>query len=47
MDGTKRKLDNPDFVSRAPEEVIEENRERLAEAESRIARIDEALKRLG
>jgi len=47
MDGTKRKLDNPDFVARAPEEVIEENRERLAEAENRIARIDEALKRLG
>jgi valyl-tRNA synthetase len=47
MDGTKRKLDNPDFVARAPEEVIEENRERLAEAEARIARIDEALKRLG
>jgi valyl-tRNA synthetase len=46
-DGTKRKLDNPDFVARAPEEVIEENRERLAEAETRIARIDEALKRLG
>ncbi|MCA3647095.1 MAG: valine--tRNA ligase [Methylobacterium sp.] len=47
MDGTKRKLDNRDFVARAPEEVIEENRERLAEAENRIARIDEALKRLG
>jgi valyl-tRNA synthetase len=47
MDGTKRKLDNPDFVARAPEEVIEENRERLAEAEGRIARIEEALKRLG
>ncbi|MGL5448219.1 MAG: valine--tRNA ligase [Rhabdaerophilum sp.] len=46
-DGTKRKLDNPDFVARAPEEVIDENRERLAEAESRIIRIDEALKRLG
>jgi valyl-tRNA synthetase len=47
MEGTRRKLDNPDFVARAPEEVIEENRERLAEAENRIARIDEALKRLG
>jgi valyl-tRNA synthetase len=47
MDGTRRKLDNPDFVARAPEEVIEENRERLTEAESRIARIDEALRRLG
>jgi valyl-tRNA synthetase len=34
-------------VARAPEEVIEENRERLAEAENRIARINEALKRLG
>jgi len=47
VDGIKRKLDNPDFVARAPEDVIEENRERLAEAETRIARIDEALKRLG
>ncbi|MCA1999138.1 MAG: valine--tRNA ligase [Hyphomicrobiales bacterium] len=47
VDATRRKLDNPDFVARAPEEVVEENRERVAEAEARIARIDEALRRLG
>lgn len=47
IDGTMRKLNNPDFMARAPEEVIDENRERVAEAEGRIARIDEALKRLG
>jgi valyl-tRNA synthetase len=46
-EGTRRKLDNPDFIARAPEEVVEENRERVADAESRIARIDEALRRLG
>ena len=47
IDGTMRKLNNPDFIARAPEEVIDENRERVADAEGRIARIDEALKRLG
>jgi valyl-tRNA synthetase len=45
--GTMRKLDNPDFMARAPDEVIDENRERVADAGQRIARIDEALKRLG
>ncbi len=47
IEGTMRKLDNPDFLARAPEEVVEENRERVATAGERIARIDEALKRLG
>ncbi|KAF0230749.1 MAG: valyl-tRNA [Beijerinckiaceae bacterium] len=47
VEGTMRKLDNPDFIARAPEEVIDENRERVAEAKGRIIRIDEALKRLG
>ncbi|CAN1520436.1 ValS Valyl-tRNA synthetase [Rhabdaerophilaceae bacterium] len=47
VEATRRKLDNPDFVARAPEEVIEENKERAAEAEGRIVRIEEALKRLG
>ena len=40
------KLGNADFVSRAPEEVVEENRERKADALSRIAKMSEALKRL-
>jgi valyl-tRNA synthetase len=43
---TARKLANPDFVSRAPEEVVEENRERLAEAEAARARLEAALQRL-
>ncbi|WP_284178999.1 valine--tRNA ligase [Rhabdaerophilum sp. SD176] len=47
VEGTMRKLTNPDFLARAPEEVVEENRERVAEAEARMAKIDEALARLG
>jgi len=47
VEGTMRKLDNPDFIARAPEEVIDENRERVASARERIARIEEALARLG
>jgi valyl-tRNA synthetase len=43
---TRRKLDNPDFVARAPEEVVEENRERLAEAEAARAKLEAALSRL-
>jgi valyl-tRNA synthetase len=41
------KLGNADFVSRAPEDVVEENRERLQEAEERRAKLIAALKRLG
>jgi valyl-tRNA synthetase len=40
------KLGNPDFVQRAPEEVVEVERERRAEAEGRRAKILEALERL-
>jgi valyl-tRNA synthetase len=40
------KLGNADFVARAPEEVVEENRERLAAAEAEMARIDAALARI-
>jgi valyl-tRNA synthetase len=45
-DKTRRKLANPDFVARAPEEVVEENRERLAEAEAAVAKLKAALQRL-
>ncbi len=41
-----RKLDNPDFVARAPAEVIEENRKRLAEAVSDAEKFTAALARL-
>jgi valyl-tRNA synthetase len=40
------KLGNADFVARAPEEVVEENRERLAEAQGAKAKLESALKRL-
>jgi len=46
IEGVRRKLDNPAFVSKAPEEVIAENRERLEEAESGKARLAAALERL-
>ncbi len=44
---TEAKLANADFVARAPEEVIEENRERLADAKGRLATLGAALARLG
>jgi valyl-tRNA synthetase len=46
IDRTAKKLANPDFVARAPEEVVEENRERLAEAQTAKARLEAALQRL-
>jgi len=44
---TSGKLNNADFVARAPEEVVEENRERLADAEAAKAKLESALARLG
>jgi valyl-tRNA synthetase len=41
-----QKLDNADFVKRAPDDVVEENRERLAAAQADIARLDAALQRI-
>ena len=41
------RLSNPGFVAKAPEEVLEENRERKASFEARKIRIGEALSRLG
>jgi valyl-tRNA synthetase len=46
IERTRRKLDNPDFVARAPDEVVEENRERLAEAEAARDQLRAALARL-
>ena len=42
-----RNLSNPNFVERAPEEVVERERERMASAEARIDRLAEILGRLG
>ncbi len=47
IDRTAKKLANADFVARAPEEVVEENRERLADAEASKAKLEAALARLG
>ena len=40
------KLNNADFVRRAPEEVVEENRERRTDALARIEKMTAALVRL-
>ncbi|MGH7210259.1 MAG: valine--tRNA ligase, partial [Acetobacteraceae bacterium] len=45
-DKVRRKLANDDFVRRAPVEVVEENRERLAGIEAEITRLDAALRRI-
>jgi valyl-tRNA synthetase len=46
MERTAKKLGNPDFVARAPPEVVAENRERLAETTAARARLAAMLDRL-
>jgi valyl-tRNA synthetase len=41
-----KKLNNPDFIARAREEVVEETREKLAEAEAGKTKLQQALARL-
>jgi valyl-tRNA synthetase len=41
------KLGNADFMKRAPEEVVEEQRERREDATQRVAKLEDALNRLG
>ncbi len=47
IDRSRQKLANVDFVARAPAEVIEQQRERLAEAEATRERLTQALHRIG
>jgi len=47
IDGLERKLNNSSFVDRAPKEVVEENRRRLADYQDQAAKLAEGLKRLG
>ncbi len=42
----RRKLENPEFISRAKPEVIEENRERVRVAEQEVARLRAAMARI-
>jgi len=46
IDRVNRKLGNPDFMAKAKEEVIEENRAKLAEAQTAMAKLQAALSRL-
>ena len=46
IEKVNKKLGNPDFLARAKEEVVEENRERLAEAQAAKAKLEAALARL-
>ena len=43
---TEAKLANEDFVRRAPEEIVEENRERLVEWRARVEKLQTALERV-
>ena len=40
------KLGNADFIARAKEDIVQENRDRLAEAQAEIARLGAALARM-
>jgi len=47
MTKIEKKLGNPGFIAKAPEEVVEENRTRLAEYGAQKAKLAEALERIG
>ena len=47
IDKISRKLDNPGFIAKAPQEVVEENRRRLEEETTRRGALEAALARLG
>lgn len=46
IERTAKKLDNPDFIARAREDVVQENRDRLLESEAAKAKLEAALTRL-
>ena len=43
---SQRKLSNPDFVERAPEEVVEKEKERFEELSSKKRKMEEVLEKL-
>ncbi|MET0403565.1 MAG: valine--tRNA ligase, partial [Cystobacter sp.] len=44
--GIKRKLDNPNFVAKAPPDVVEKDRARVEELEARVIKLRESMARL-
>ena len=46
IERTAKKLNNPDFIARAREDVVQENRDRLIESETAKAKLEAALARL-
>jgi valyl-tRNA synthetase len=46
IDSLERKLSNASFVERAPKEVVEENRKRLADYRDQAAKLTDSLNRL-
>ena len=45
--GTQKTLDNPKFIDRAPEAVVQQKRTRLAELESEREKLEANLQMLG
>ena len=46
LGGIKRKLDNPNFVAKAPPDVVEKDKARVEELEARVAKLQDNLTRL-
>jgi valyl-tRNA synthetase len=47
LGGISKKLENPNFVQRAPADVVEKDRARVEELKGRISKLNDHLKRLG
>ncbi|NOZ02478.1 MAG: valine--tRNA ligase [Deltaproteobacteria bacterium] len=47
LEGVERKLENPKFIDRAPEQVVQKERLKAAELKDGIQRLDEAVRSLG
>ncbi|MBT3181449.1 MAG: valine--tRNA ligase [Deltaproteobacteria bacterium] len=46
MEGIRNKLGNEAFISRAPKDIVDREKERLAAGEDKIAKLNDALKKL-
>ncbi|MGH7819798.1 MAG: hypothetical protein ACREQ9_08500 [Candidatus Binatia bacterium] len=46
MRGIEAKLENPQFIERAPAEIVDKERGRLSELGERRARLESAIERL-